>query len=370
MSRPTLLSPTRLGALDLPNRVVLAPMTRSRAGAGNAPTDLTVRYYVQRASAGLMITEATQVTPLGAGGPNTPGIHDAHQVVAWRRVTDAVHRAGGRIVLQLWHAGRASHPALRPDGELPVAPSAIAIEGDAYVNGRRVPHVTPRALALEEIPEVVARFRRGAELALDAGFDGVEIHGANGYLLQQFLEDGSNRRTDAYGGSIENRARLLLEVTDAVAAVWGPERVGVRLSPKNPYQSMHDSDPEALYAYVAQELGHRKLGYLHVVEPGESLVPGGGRGSTSRFLGTLFGGAVITNGGYDRESGEAAVASGAADLVAYGVLFLANPDLPRRFALGAPLNAADPATFYGGGAEGYIDYPALEPIEEPELKSA
>jgi N-ethylmaleimide reductase len=360
MSDSSLFTPVRLGALDLGNRIVLAPMTRSRAGAGNVPTELTARYYAQRASGGLLITEATQVVPLGAGGPNTPGIHTPAQVAAWRRVTDAVHRAGGRIVLQLWHAGRASHPGLQLDGAQPVAPSAIAVDGDTFVNGRRVAHVTPRALATSEIPEIVAQFRRGAELALDAGFDGVELHGANGYLLHQFLEDGSNRRTDAYGGSIENRARLLLEVTDAVVSVWGPERVGVRLSPKNGYQSMRDSDPAALYAHVAERLGERKIAYVHVVEPSEPLTSGGGLGSTSRFVRDRFGGAVVTNGGYDRESGEAVLASGAADLVAYGRLFLANPDLPRRFALGATLNAPDPATFYGGGAEGYIDYPALK----------
>ncbi len=355
----TLFSPRRLGPLTLPNRLVMAPMTRPRAGAGAVPTPLTVEYYVQRASAGLIVTEATQVSAQGAGYLNTPGIHTAAQERAWRRVTEAVHAHGGRIFLQLWHVGRISHPSFQPDGARPVAPSAITPIGFALTAGGRERFVTPRALDLDEIPGVVADFRRAAERAGAAGFDGVEIHGANGYLPQQFLEDGTNRRTDAYGGSIENRARFLLEITDVVAAVWGPERVGVRVSPATTFNGMSGSDPAGTYGYVAEQLEQRGIGYLHLVEPVEPIIHDGKPVSALAHLRERFRGAIIANNGLDAERAAKLLADGAADLVAFGRLFLANPDLPARLRAGSPLNPPDPATFYGGDEHGYTDYPVL-----------
>jgi N-ethylmaleimide reductase len=355
MATPDLFTPIELGALVLPNRVVMAPMTRNRAGAGNVPGALAAKYYRQRASAGLIVTEATQVSPQGVGYPGTPGIHDDLQVAGWRRVTDAVHAAGGRIFLQLWHVGRISHPSLQPGGALPVAPSAIAARGEAFTASGPQPFVIPRALETAEIPGIVAQFEHGARHALAAGFDGVEIHGANGYLIDQFLRDGTNCRTDHYGGSLENRARFLLEVTEAVAGVWDAERVGVRLSPQSGFNDMRESDPAATFGYAAQTLAPLGLAYLHVVEPvGADAAP------LIADLKAAFGGPLMVNGGYTRPLAEAALARGEADLVSFGASFLANPDLPLRLAHNAPLNAPDPATFYGGDQRGYTDYPALD----------
>jgi 2,4-dienoyl-CoA reductase-like NADH-dependent reductase (Old Yellow Enzyme family) len=352
---PGLFDPVTIGDLRLPNRIVMAPLTRSRADAdGRVPNALMVKYYVQRASAGLIISEGAAVTPMGVGYPDTPGIWSGEQVAGWRGVTDAVHAAGGRIVLQLWHVGRVSDP-LYLGGALPVAPSAIVPRGHV---GRLIPrrlYVVPRALATEEIPGLVAAYRRGAENAKKAGFDGVEVHGANGYLLDQFLQDGSNHRTDAYGGPVENRARLMLEVTDACIDVWGAGRVGMHLAPRGEFNSMGDSDPAATFGYVAQELGRRGIGFLCIRERAEAPRLG-------PRMKELFGGKVIANEGFTKATAEQALASGEADAVAFGVLFIANPDLPRRFAEGAALNVPDPSTFYSAGPHGYTDYPSLEAV--------
>lgn len=353
-----LFAPFRLGPLTLPNRIVMAPMTRNRAGEGNVPTPLNAEYYRQRASAGLIVTEGSQVSPQGTGYPGTPGIHTDAQVEGWRRVTDAVHQAGGRIFLQLWHVGRISHPSLQPDGALPIAPSAMAPRGEAFTPSGPQPFVTPRALETDEIPAVVAQFADGARRALAAGFDGVEIHGANGYLIDQFLRDGTNRRTDRYGGSVANRARFLLEVAEAVAGVFGPERVGVRLSPWNDFNDMRDSDPRATFRYAARALAPLGLAYLHVVEPVGGLPAG--EAPLAPELKAAFGGPLMINGGYTRALAEEALGRGEADLVSFGAWFLANPDLPARLARNAALNPPDPATFYGGDHRGYTDYPALD----------
>jgi N-ethylmaleimide reductase len=352
----------RLGALTLPNRFVMAPMTRSRALAGNVPNPLAAIYYVQRASAGFLITEGTQVSPQGVGYIRTPGIHSLDQVAGWKVVTDAVHGAGGRIFAQLWHVGRVSHPDFH-GGALPVAPSAIAAVGEAFtINGRQKLE-TPRALTLSEIPDVVEQFRRGAMNAKAAGFDGVELHGANGYLLDQFLRDGANHRTDSYGGSIQNRARLPLEVTDAVIGVWGPSRVGYKISPYFSMLGMSDSAPIDTFSYLARELASRRIAYLHIAEAvaGPFVAPEGTTRATPVLRG-LFGGPVIVNGGYNIDSANAAIAAGEADLVAFGVPFLANPDLPERWRRGAPLNAPQLEHFYAGEEKGYIDYPTLEAV--------
>lgn len=346
-----LFTPFRLGALDLPNRFVLAPMTRSRALDGNVPNPIAAAYYVQRASAGLMVTEATQVSAEGVGYIRTPGIHTPEQVVGWRGVTDVVHRAGGRIFLQLWHVGRVSHPDFH-DGALPVAPSAIGYEGKVFTGAGLKPTVTPRALALDELPRIVEAYRLGAANALAAGFDGVEIHGANGYLLDQFTRDGSNHRTDAYGGNVANRVRLPLEVTRAVVSVWGPGRVGYRISPTSPFNGMADSDPAATFGALVDGLSALGIAYLHVIDPA------GAPGRMSPMLRPRFTGAYIVNGGFGPEAAAMAIEEGEADLVAFGTSFLANPDLPERFRTGAPLSAPDPSTFYSGEAKGYIDYPA------------
>jgi N-ethylmaleimide reductase len=336
----------------------MAPMTRSRAGAGGVPTPLMATYYAQRASAGLIVAEMTQVSADGQGYVHTPGIHTAEQVDGWRRVTRAVHDAGGRIVLQLGHAGRISHPSLQPDGGLPVAPSALAPDGTVYTATGPQPFVTPRALETAELPRVVQAFADATRLARAAGFDGVEFHAGNGYLLDQFLRDGSNHRDDAYGGSAANRARLLLEAVGAAANAWEPGRVGVRISPFNPYNSMSDSDPAATFSQVASLLGGQGLAYLHVVEPVDH-----GQARAARLTPTLrrlFGGPVIVNGAFDARSAQDAIAGGEADAVSFGVPFLANPDLPQRLAVGAPLNVPDGTTFYGGDAPGYTDYPPLD----------
>jgi N-ethylmaleimide reductase len=352
-----LLSPYKLSNLELPNRIVMAPLTRNRAGIGNVPGPLNATYYAQRASAGLIIAEATQVSPQGLGYPATPGIHSPEQVAGWKLVTDAVHQEDGRIFLQLWHVGRISHPDLQPDGMLPVAPSAIAPRGEAATYEGMKPFVTPRALETSEIPGIVEQYRQGAKNALEAGFDGVEIHGANGYLLDQFLRDGTNQRTDEYGGSIENRARLLLEVTEAVVGVWGTQRVGVRLSPSGTFNDMHDSNPLETFGYATEALNRFGLAYLHIVEVTEADLRHGGTEVPTSYLRDRFTGTLMVNAGYDRDRGNAVIAKKEADLVSFGTLFLANPDLPRRFALKAPLNQPDPTTFYGGTEKGYTDYP-------------
>jgi 2,4-dienoyl-CoA reductase-like NADH-dependent reductase (Old Yellow Enzyme family) len=351
---PTLLDPLAVGDWVLPNRVVLAPLTRTRASAGRVPNALMAEYYRQRAGAGLMISEATSVTPMGVGYPDTPGIWSPEQVEGWKLVTRAVHEAGGRILLQLWHVGRVSDPSYL-GGELPVAPSAIAPEGHPSLLRPVRPYVVPRALRREEIPGVVAAYRLGAENAQRAGFDGVEIHGANGYLLDQFLQDSANRRTDDYGGPIENRARLMLEVTDAVISVWGPQRVGMHLAPRGDLVSMGDSNPAATFGYVAEQLGKRGIAFIAARE---SVGPG----RLGPELKRKFGGVYIANEGFSFESANYAITVGEADAVAFGKLFIANPDLPRRFALGAPLNRPDSSTFYGFGPRGYTDYPALNGV--------
>jgi N-ethylmaleimide reductase len=345
-------SPYRLGDLALANRIVMAPMTRSRAVDGNVPSPLAATYYAQRASAGLIVTEATQVSPQGVGYIRTPGIHSDAQVAGWRQVTDAVHAAGGKIFLQLWHVGRISHPDFH-GGALPVAPSAIAASGTVFTAQGPKPMVAPRALELVELPGIVNQFRAGAENARRAGFDGVEIHGANGYLLDQFTRDGTNERTDAYGGSVENRARLPLEVLDAVVGVWGPARVGYRVSPNGAFNSMSDSDPRRTFGHLAEQIERRGIGYLHAVDP---VADGDKR--ISPLLRKIFSGTYVVNGGFDLAAADAALAHGA-DLVAFGVPFLANPDLPERYRRGADLNKADQATFYTGEEKGYVDYPVL-----------
>ncbi|QLE55153.1 alkene reductase [Nostoc sp. TCL26-01] len=352
-----LFSPYKLGDLELPNRIVMAPLTRQRAGEGNVPHQLNATYYTQRASAGLIIAEATQVSPQGQGYPHTPGIHSPAQVAGWQLVTEAVHQQGGKIFLQLWHVGRISHPDLQPDGTLPVAPSAIKPQGEAATYEGKKPFVTPRALDTAEIPAIVEQYRLGAANALAAGFDGVEIHAANGYLIDQFLRDGTNQRTDKYGGSIENRARLLWEVTEAVTSVWDSQRVGVRLSPSGTFNDMRDSHPLETFGYAAQALNQFNLGYLHIFEAIDADIRHGGTVVPTSHIRERYTGTLIVNGGYTREKGDTVLANQAADLVAFGVLFISNPDLPKRLAANAPLNQPDPTTFYSGGAKGYTDYP-------------
>jgi N-ethylmaleimide reductase len=351
----------QLGKLTLPNRLVMAPLTRNRATRGLTPSSLAPKYYGQRASAGIIITEATQVSPDGQGYQDTPGIYSAQQINGWRKVTDAVHTMNGRIFLQIWHVGRISHARFQPNGQAPVAPSAIRAKAKSFIGGEFVDVAQPRALLRNELPRIVDNFRQAARNAIDAGFDGVEVHGANGYLLDQFLRDSSNKRTDDYGGSIQNRARLLLEVSKAIAEEIGRERTGVRLSPVTPYNDMSDSDPQALFDYVAGQLSELRLVYIHVVEG----ATGGPRDFLQMDYGALrrrFKGTYIANNGYNFELAKEAIASGRADLVSFGKLFIANPDLVERFRTHAPLNEPDPATFYGGNEKGYIDYPALEAV--------
>lgn len=353
----TLFDPIAIGDLKLPNRILMAPLTRNRSsGAGRIPNEMMRDYYVQRSSAGMIITEATSVTPKGVGYPHTPGIWSQEQVGGWRMITDAVHEAGGRILSQLWHVGRISDPSFL-NGALPEAPSAIAPKGHVSLLRPQRPYVMPRALETEEIAGVIEAFRKGAENAKAAGFDGVEVHGANGYLLDQFLQDSTNKRTDRYGGTVENRARLLLEVTDAAISVWGAGRVGMHLAPRADTHDMGDSDLPATFGYVARELGKRKIAFICARE---SLA----EPRVGPKLKTAFGGIYIANEGFTFESAEQALATGEADAVAFGKLFIANPDLPRRFALRAPLNAWNSATFYGTGPEGYTDYPALAEAAE------
>jgi len=355
----TLFSPVQLGPYTLPNRIVMAPMTRNRADPGNAPTALNATYYAQRATAGLIVTEGSQISPQGLGFPGTPGIHSDEQIAGWKLVTDAVHAKGGRIFLQLWHVGRISHPTLQPGGARPVAPSAIRPEGKLWAGTGMLPFETPRALETEEIPGIVADFRAGAANALAAGFDGVEIHAANGYLLDQFLRDKTNHRTDRYGGPIENRARLVIEVTDAVASVWGPNRVGIRFSPTHPYNDIGDGNPAATFGHVVTQLNSRGLAYLHIVEPAPTDPVPAGPHPDVRFFRPLWRGPLIANRAYDRARGDGVLAEGAADLVSFAALYLANPDLPERLRRGGPFNPPDRKTYYGGGAAGYTDYPTL-----------
>jgi len=349
----TLFDPVRIGAWDLPNRILMAPLTRARAGAKRIPNPLMAEYYVQRASAGLIISEATSVAPSGVGYADTPGIWSEEQVEGWRFVTTSVHRAGGRMLLQLWHVGRVSDPMFL-DGALPVAPSAIAPAGHVSLVRPLKPFVTPRALALEELPGIVAAYRKGAENAQRAGFDGVEIHGANGYLLDQFLQDKTNHRQDAYGGAIENRARLMLEVADVVISVWGPDRVGMHLAPRGDAHDMGDSNPAATFGHVARELGRRRIAFICARE---SL----GEKRLGPQLKAAFGGRYIANEKFTLATANQVLAAGEADAVAFGVPFLANPDLPERFRRNAALNEPNPATFYAPGPKGYTDYPSLMP---------
>lgn len=357
MSQSPLFTPLQLGALELPNRVIMAPLTRARAVDSHAPddrvpNDLMRDYYVQRASAGLIFSEATCISPISVGYANTPGIWSSQQVAGWRTIVAAVHAAGGRMVSQLWHVGRISHSSFL-GGQLPVAPSAIAASGHVSLLRPQVSYETPRALTLEEIQETIEDYRRAARNAKAAGFDGVEIHAANGYLLDQFLRDGSNIRSDEYGGSIENRARLLLEVVDAASEIWGADRVGVHLSPRNEEgHSLQDSDPAQVFTHLAQKLGERKIAFLFVRESQEEprVVPAMKR---------AFGGPLIANQQMDKATAEKLLENGEADAISWGVQFIANPDLPRRLELDAPLNAPDPSTFYASGPQGYVDYPTL-----------
>jgi len=356
----TIFDPFDLHGLPLPNRMVLSPMTRTRAGETGVPTDLMRDYYVQRASAGLMITECTQVSDQGHGIIRAPGMHREDQVDGWRRVTDAVHAAGGRIYNQLWHCGRVSHPDIR-GGERPVGPSALPATGDFFLPTGRVDFPVPRALALEEIPAIVESFARATQLAREAGFDGVELHGANGYLQDQFLQDGSNVRTDAYGGPVENRARLMLETVQAMTSAWSAERVGVRLSPSSLLYGMHDSGDLATFGYVVRALDAQGIGYLHLCEPNAKALESGQIqvehvAETFRPMTSV---PILVNGGFDKARANAALATGQADLVSFGVPYIANPDLVKRYRQDAPLNAPDPSTFYGAGPKGYTDYPAL-----------
>lgn len=374
-----LFEPYRLGPFRLPHRIVMAPLTRSRARQpGNVPDALAACYYAQRASAALILTEATQVSMQGQGYAWTPGIHSAEQTAAWRRITKAVHAENGLIFNQLWHVGRISHPALQPDNMLPVAPSAIAAEGRAFIENERgegelVPFIRPRALDMEEMPYVVAQYVRAARNGRDAEFDGVEIHAANGYLLDQFIESGTNRRSDAYGGSAENRSRLLFEVLEALIPIWGPDRIGVRLSPLGRMNDITDDDASATFGFVAERLSTYDLAYLHIVNPATEQMqlgkpPDPAALRMADHIRERYKGTLIVAGGFDRDSAAQWLRENRADLIAFGRKFLANPDLPDRLRVGAKLNADDPTTYYGGGAKGYTDYPTLaqERGEQPE----
>lgn len=348
----TLFQPIQLGSIALKNRIIMAPLTRCRAAEDRVPSDLSVEYYRQRASAGMILTEATSISPMGVGYPNTPGIWSEAQVDGWKKVTTAVHDEGGIIVLQLWHVGRISDPSYL-NGELPVAPSAIAAAGHVSLIRPEKPYVTPRALETHEIPLVIEQYRQAAINAKEAGFDGVEIHAANGYLLEQFLLDGTNKRDDQYGGSLENRARLLLDITDAVIEVWGADRVGVHLSPRANAHDMSDSNLHETFTYTAEQLGKRNIAFICTREAE-------GEDSIGHAIKESFGGPLIANEGMTKASAETLIESGKADAVAFGVLFIANPDLPARFEQDAKLNTPDPSTFYSSGAEGYTSYPTMD----------
>jgi N-ethylmaleimide reductase len=374
-----LFQPIKVGRYNLRHRIVMAPLTRSRSRQpGNIPTALNACYYAQRASAALIISEAAQVSMQGQGYAWTPGIHNREQVEGWRLVTDAVHKASGLIFLQLWHVGRISHPSLQPDGMLPVSPSAIKPSGQAFIEnekgeGEFAPFVTPRALQIEEMPYLVRQYVCGARNALEAGFDGVEIHAANGYLLDQFIQSSTNKRTDEYGGPIENRERLLLEVVEAVSEVWRPDRVGVCLSPLGTMNDISDSDPETTFGTVAARLSDYRLAYLHIVNPAIAALEKKTKPEPIalrmvELMRESYRGTLIMAGGLDQDTAEDWLRQGKADLIAFGRKFLANPDLPERFRRHAPLNADDRSTYYGGGAKGYTDYPSLaqERGEQPK----
>jgi N-ethylmaleimide reductase len=367
----TLFTPLQLGDITLQNRIIMSPLTRMRSKQpGNIPCEINAKYYAQRASAGLIISEATQISPQGQGYPATPGIHSPEQVEGWKLVTDAVHKKGGKIFLQLWHVGRISHSSYQQGGALPVAPSAIKPTGKVFAaNWKQVDYETPHALQIDEIQKILQDYKIAAQNAKDAGFDGVEVHGANGYLLDQFLQDGSNKREDNYGGSIENRARFLLETVDAVASIWSKDRIGVRLSPYGTFNDMSDSDPVALFTYVIKQLNNRGIAYIDVIEPRASSAGGSDTVSlnapcTSKIFKPFFNGVFISAGGYTPETAKQAVETGMAEAISFGRLFIANPDLPERIKAGRDLNPYDRSTFYGGSEKGYTDYPFMN--EEPE----
>ncbi len=372
---PDLFTPLKLGPYTLPNRVFMAPLTRCRAGPGEVPHALNAEYYRQRASCGLLITEATQIAPQGRGYPATPGMYTPEQAAGWRLVTDAVHRAGGHIYAQLWHVGRTSHSGYQPDGALPISSSAVALPGQATLpDGTKKPFEPPRPLKAEEIPGVMDQYRHAARCAMDAGFDGVELHGANGYLPDQFLRDGVNKRTDRYGGSIANRARFHLEAMQALIDVWGPARVGVRLSPSGVFNSMQDSSPRETFGHLVRELDKLNVGYIHIMEAaegdikhGKESIPGYDPIPISYFR-PLYRGVLIVNSGFTFEKAQQYLREGWADAVAFGTAIIANPDLAERFSRmtageSVPLNAPDPSTFYGGAEKGYTDYPFLAAVE-------
>ncbi|CAH1386006.1 alkene reductase [Candidatus Nitrotoga sp. M5] len=370
MPAERLFQPVQLGRYTLPYRIVMAPLTRSRAlQPGNVPSPLNALYYAQRASAALIVSEATQVSMQGQGYAWTPGIHSREQIKGWRNVTDTVHEAGGLFFMQLWHVGRISHPALQPDNMLPVAPSAIKPNGEAFIGnekgqGKMVPFVTPRALQIDEIPYIVRQYVRASKNALISGFDGVEIHSANGYLLDQFINSHTNRRNDEYGGSVANRARLLLEIVEAVIEIWGADRVGVRLSPLGTFNDISDDDPETTFGYIAEKLNNYQIAYLHLVNPAtaaleKNAAPDPAALRILKLMRKKFCGTLILAGGFNYDTAETWLQQGKADLIAFGRKFLANPDLPERFRTHAHLNAADQSTFYGGCAKGYTDYTSL-----------
>jgi len=354
-----LFSPIKIGQVNLPNRIFMAPMTRCRAGEGNVPTPLMAEYYSQRVSAGLIVSEGSQVSEQGVGYPATPGIYSAEQVKGWKTVTDAVHKKNGHIFLQLWHVGRISHPSFH-NGELPVAPSAIAPKGNVATYEGMKPFVAPRALETDEMEQIVEQFKNGAKNAMEAGFDGVEIHSANGYLLDQFLRDGTNKRTDKYGGSLENRTRLLLEVIEAISTVCDIDKVGVRLAPSGTFNDIFDSNPKKTFGYVAEQLNKFNLAYLHIVDALESDIRHGANVVPLPYLRDIYKGKIIICGGYDKKRGNSVIHEGNADAVAYGNLFISNPDLPERLKTDSNLNSSDPSTFYGGNEKGYTDYLSLK----------
>lgn len=354
----TLLSPIKIGNYNLKNRIFMAPMTRCRSVENNIPNEMMARYYAQRASAGLIITEATQISTRGIGYPHTPGIHTSAQVEGWKQVTKAVHQSGGKIFLQLWHVGRISHPAFH-GGELPLAPSAIKPDGKIYTPEGMKEFVTPHPLSTGEIKIVVEQYVQGAKNAMEAGFDGVEIHGANGYLIDQFLRDGTNTRDDEYGGPVENRARFLFEIIEGICAAIGSEKTGLRLSPSGTFNDMKDSDPTNHFTYICEKLNSYNLAYLHIIDALEGDIRHGANVVDLSVLRKAYKGVLIANGGYTKERGNKAIQSGLADAVAFGALFLANPDLPERFKTDAPLNSPNPDTFYTQGEEGYLDYPTM-----------
>lgn len=359
-----LFTPIRLGNIDLKNRMVMAPLTRGRAGPSRVPNDIMAEYYAQRAGAGLIVTEATAISAQGYGWPHAPAIYTDEMTEGWKKTTEAVHNKGGLIFLQLWHMGRVSHPDFL-DGDLPVAPSAIRAEGESHTLSGKKPYVTPRALTKEDIQSTLEEYKHAAKLAKEAGFDGVEIHGANGYLIDQFLRDGSNQRDDEYGGSAENRTRFLKEVIDAVKTIFDDGQIGVRISPTNPFNDMKDSNPAATFTEVAIMLNQYDLAYLHVMEPiqEDHRMASNDDDYVTPKIRAAYAGALMINGGYSKQTGENALDNNAGDLVAYGVPFIANPDLVERFKKDASLNPPDESTFYGGDAEGYTDYPFLDDVK-------